>query len=99
MRLKLVALLIMALAIAIIGYGTWQRQLHPPKVIATGTFQMKDKAGTVLIFPKRVVAVAGFEQTEVQLPGGTWIDCRADCAATITSEHTDFWDSQLLRKR
>ena len=95
MSLKLVPFLNLAAGLAVIGYGLWQRQLNPPKVIATGTFQFTDKAGAVLIFPKRVVAVAGFETTEVQLPGGTWIDCRGDCAATIIAEHTDIWNGQL----
>jgi hypothetical protein len=99
MPLKLVPYLLFAVAVAIIGYGTYQRHLYPPTVRATGIFKLVDKTGTELIFPKRVVAVAGFETTEVQLPGGTWIDCRGDCGATIKSEHTEFWDSQLLRAR
>ena len=99
MSLKLVPFLIPAAGLAVIGYGLWQRQLNPPKVIATATFQFTDKAGTMLIFPKRVVAVAGFETTEAQLPGGTWIDCRGDCEATIKAEHTQFWDAQLNGKR
>ena len=99
MRLKVVPFLIAAAGLAVIGYGTWQRQMNPPRVIATGAFQFKDKLGTVLIFPKRVVAVAGFETTEVQLPGGTWIDCRADCEAAIKTGHTEIWDSLRMGTR
>ena len=99
MPLKLVPFLILALGAGVIGYGLWQRHLNPPRVISTGTFKFTDKAGTLLIFPQRVVAVAGFETTEVQLPGGTWIDCRGDCAATIKAEHTEFWENQMLRTK
>jgi hypothetical protein len=99
MPLKRVPFILIALAVAIIGYGTYQRWLYPPTVLSTGIFKLVDKSGTELIFPKRVVAVAGFETTQVQLPGGTWIDCRGDCAATLKSEHTEFWDHQLLRNR
>ena len=99
MPLKLVPFLILAVGLAVIGYGMWQRHLYPPRVIATGTFRLIDKHGTALIFPQRTVAVAGFETTELQLPGGTWIDCRGDCSATIMSEHTEFWDHQLLKTR
>jgi hypothetical protein len=99
MSLKLVPLLILALAAAVIGYGLWRRNQDPPRVIATGTFKFTDKHGAILVFPQRRVAVAGFETTEIQLPGGTWIDCRGDCAATIKAEHTEFWDSQMLRTR
>ena len=38
MSLKLVPYLLVALAIAVIAYGTWQHQKYPPQVIATGTF-------------------------------------------------------------
>ena len=93
MQLKVVPVLIAAAGLAVIGYGTWQRQMNPPRVIATGVFQFTDKLGTVLIFPKRVVAVAGFETAEVQLPGGTWIDCGGDCLAAYRQGTTDFWDT------
>ena len=99
MQLKVVPVLIAAAGLAVIGYGTWQRQMNPPRVIATGVFQFEDKLGTVLIFPRRVVAVAGFATAEVQLPGGTWIDCRADCEAAIKAEHTEIWDSRMLGRR
>jgi hypothetical protein len=99
MPLKLAPFLILILGAAVIGYGLWQRQLNPPIVRAAGTFQFTDTSGTILIFPKRTVAVGGFETTEIQLPGGTWIDCRRDCAETVRTEHTDFWDTRMLNKR
>ncbi|MEQ1697395.1 MAG: hypothetical protein ABL901_16305 [Hyphomicrobiaceae bacterium] len=94
MSLKIAPFLILALGVAVIGYGLWRRAQDPPRVVSTGVFTFKDRHGTVLMFPKRVVAVAGFETTEVQLPGGTWIDCRGDCAETIKAEHTEFWETQ-----
>ncbi len=99
MPLKLVPILILLIGGAIVAYGLWQRQANPPVVLATGAFQFADKSGTVLIFPKRTVAVGGFETTEIQLPGGTWIDCRRDCAEAIRTEHTEFWDTRMLNKR
>jgi hypothetical protein len=97
MPLKLVPFLILAVGLTIVGYGLWRRNQDPPRVISTGTFQFTDKLGTQLVFPKRVVAVAGFEETQVQLPGGTWIDCRGDCAAAIRTEHTEIWDHMMKR--
>jgi hypothetical protein len=99
MRMKLVPVVMIALAGLGLGYGLWRREKDPPKVISTGTFQFKDKAGTELVFPKRIVSVAGMEVTEVQLPRGTWIDCRGDCGQAIRSEHTEFWDHQNLKTR
>ncbi len=97
MPLKLVPFLILVLGAAVIGYGLWQQQVYPPQVVSTGVFSFTDKAGTLLIFPKRVVALGGFEKTEIQLPYGTWIDCRGDCAQAIREEHTEFWDTQMLK--
>ena len=31
---------------------------------------------------------------EVQLPSGTWIACRRDCAETLRVETIDFWEAQ-----
>ena len=97
MPLKWVPVFILILGVTVIGYGLWQRHLYPPRVVSTGVFSFIDKAGTLLIFPKRVVAVAGFEKTEIQLPGGTWIDCHGDCAQAIREAHTEFWDTQMLK--
>jgi hypothetical protein len=99
MPMKLVPVVLIVSALAFVAYGQWLRNADPPRVISTGTFQFVDKAGATLIFAKRVVAVAGFETIQVQLPGGTWIDCRGDCAATIKAEYTEFWDHQQLNKR
>lgn len=99
MRLiKLVPLLILIGGGAIVGYGLWQRQKSPPTVLATGTFEFKDKLGTSLVFPSRRVSVAGFETSEIRLPNGTWIDCRADCAQTIRDQHVEFWDAQQMKR-
>jgi hypothetical protein len=97
MPIKYAPIVLALLAALGIGIGLWRRYQNPPRVISTASFQFTDKLGTKLIFPQRVVAVAGFETTEVQLPGGTWIDCRGDCAATIKAEHTEFWDHQILK--
>ncbi len=88
MAIKWVPVVMIALAIAGVGYGLWRRDHEPPRVISTGTFQFKDKAGTELVFPQRHVVVAGFEVTEVQLPAGKWIECRGDCGRAIRSEYS-----------
>jgi len=35
-----------------------------------------------------VVIVAGFKTTEIQLPGGTWINCRGDCYIAFRDRST-----------
>jgi hypothetical protein len=98
MRLTYVPIIMLAVGAIALGIGMWRRAADPPRVISTGAFNFTDKTGTKLVFPQRVVAVAGFETTEVQLPGGTWIDCRKDCAEAIMREHTEIWDSQILKR-
>lgn len=97
-RLRLVPILIVIGSAAVIATGVWHRQLDPPRTISTGTFTLDDKRGTSLMFPKRVVAVAGFEKTEIQLPNGTWIDCRSDCGQAVRDEHIDSWERQQQRR-
>ena len=99
MRLKLVPYILAACGLLIAGYGIWRRNADPPRVIETGTLKITDPSGTVMIFPKRRVVVAGFETTEAQLPGGSWIDCRGDCAEAIRIETSNIWDSSRLRGR
>lgn len=36
---------------------------------------------------------------EVRLPGGTWVNCRRDCAQTLREETVDFWQTQRERGR
>lgn len=99
MRLTFVPYVLAVAFLAIAGYGIMRRQANPPRVIETSSIKITDPSGTVLIFPKRRLAVAGFETTEVQLPGGSWIDCRADCAEAIRVETSHIWDSDRLRGR
>ncbi len=90
--------LIAAIGVAVVAYGLNGRAKAPPTVLSTSTFAYADKLGTTLIFPRRVVAVAGFQTTEVQLPSGTWIDCRADCAIAVRDQHLAPFDAQQQRR-
>ena len=96
--IRLAPFMIGTVGIGVIVYGLSERAKAPPRVVSTDVFAYADKHGTTLIFPRRVIAVAGFETTEVQLPGGTWIDCRGDCAITIRDQHTEIFDAQQQRR-
>ena len=37
---------------------------------------------------------AGTTFRDVELPGGSWIDCGGDCAETVRREHLDFWETK-----
>jgi hypothetical protein len=34
---------------------------------------------------------------EVQLPGGSWIDCAGDCREKLRKRTVDFWYEQMLQ--
>jgi hypothetical protein len=34
---------------------------------------------------------------QVQMPGGTWIDCAGDCRQALADATIDFWDRQAER--
>jgi hypothetical protein len=34
---------------------------------------------------------------QVQLPGGTWVDCAGDCSRKLRKQTVDFWQEQMLQ--
>lgn len=41
-----------------------------------------------------LVRVGGGDRLQVQLPSGSWIDCRTSCRETLRVETVDFWQAQ-----
>jgi len=99
MRLTLVPYVLASIGLAIVAVGLLKRAADPPHVVATGVFKFTDRAGAHLLFPQRVVAGGGFETTEIQLPGGqaggTWIDCRTNCADALLAARSQMADGIL----
>lgn len=63
----------------------WGRS-QPSYVVAESRFGHGTVRGAV-----RLGATGGWE---VQMPGGTWIPCRRNCADTLRAETVDFWENQ-----
>ena len=34
---------------------------------------------------------------QVQLPGGTWVDCAGDCREKLRKKTVDYWQEQMLQ--
>jgi hypothetical protein len=34
---------------------------------------------------------------QVQLPGGTWVDCAGDCREKLRKKTVDYWHEQMLQ--
>jgi hypothetical protein len=96
--MKLAPFLILALGLAIVGYGLWYQRQHPPRIVSHGTLRVTDpKSDATLTFETRVVEVGAFTKTELRLPSGTWIDCGGDCRDALRRDHLDIWNE--MRKR
>ena len=99
MPLKYAPYLILALGLAIVGFGLWYQRQNPPRVTSTGTVRVEDrKSGQQFTLDTRVVTTGAFTREEVRLPNGTWIDCRGDCRETVRREHFEFFDEQRLNR-
>lgn len=90
--------LILALGGGIVGWGLWNQRQHPPRIVATGTVDVEDKAkGRKLTLPTRTIETGTIRSVQVELPNGTWIDCAGDCRETVLREHLEFWQERQRR--
>lgn len=96
--IRLAPILILALGGGIIAWGLWNRSQHPTRVVATGRIEIDDRVnGRKLLLATRTLENGGVRREEVQLPGGTWIDCGGDCREAVRKEYLEFWDEQRRR--
>ena len=92
MRAPLALLLFAALPVAVSVTASpadatgLRREPREPR-FGTVTAESRYSAATITA-PVRVSAQG---RREVQLPGGTWIECRRSCANTLRQETIDFW--------
>jgi hypothetical protein len=91
--------LIGALGGGVIAYGTTMRQIDPPTVVGEGPVDIADpKGGGPITLRTRTVRGGGFTTVQVELPGGTWIECAgvttSDCREAVRKVTSEFWDAQ-----
>jgi len=96
--MKLAPALLALLMIAVAAYGIWHQRRHPLRVIATGSVRVEDaRARRTLTLRARTIEIGSVRKQEVELPGGTWIDCGGDCVAAVKRGYTEFWEHQERR--
>ena len=81
---------------AFLAFALWYQQRHPRTIVATGTVTVTSKRppfGAVTL-NTRDVSINGVTFKEVELPGGTWIDCAGDCPMAVRHAREEFWDTQ-----
>ena len=93
---KIMALLLAIAMVIVAAYGIWYHRVHPREIIRQGSIAIETKGdnGPVKTSARtRTVRVGAVVLNEVELPGGTWIDCGGDCLAAYRQGTTDFWDT------
>lgn len=94
--MKTIPILIGLLMATLLAAGLYLQFKDPRRVTGTGQVTAKSRytPGKLLTARTRDLAGSGTTFREVELPNGTWIDCRADCAETLRREHLDFWETK-----
>lgn len=96
MPLKIAALLIAVLGLAIATAGIWYHRYHPREVVSTGHLVVSSRrpSGPMHILRTRAVTVGAVRLDEIEMPNGTWIDCSGDCRRAAQDAGPDFWEAQ-----
>ena len=94
--MKAAPYLIGLLMAGVLAYGLYLQAKHPRRITGYGQVTAKSRhtPGRTATLRTRDVEVAGTTLREVELPGGTWIDCGGDCAEAVRREHLDLWETK-----
>jgi hypothetical protein len=78
----------------VLAAGLWQQWRHPRRIVATGQVRVADAAtGQAMMLRTRVAERGSVRLEEVELPGGTWIDCGGDCAKAAREAGPEHWET------
>ena len=94
--MKYAPYLIGLLMAGVLAYGLYLQFKHPRKIIGHGqvTATSRHTPSKTLTLRTRDVEGSGTTFKEVELPGGTWIDCGGDCAEAVRRQHLDLWETK-----
>ena len=88
---------VVALALAaLLAFAIWYSQKHPRTIVGAGSIVVTSKRPpfATITLNTRDISINGVVFKEVELPGGTWIDCAGDCPMSVRNAREDFWDTQ-----
>jgi hypothetical protein len=91
-----VALLCVVGLAAFLTFGIWYSLAHPRVMIAAGIVTVTSQRPPFksITLATRDVEINRIRFREVELPGGTWIDCAGDCPVAVRRAREDFWETQ-----
>lgn len=81
---------------AFLVFAIWYSQKHPRMIVGMETIVATSKRPPFasLTLKTRDISINGVVFKEVELPGGTWLDCAGDCQMAVRNAREDFWDTQ-----
>ncbi len=94
--MKYAPYLIGLLMAGVLAYGLYLQFKHPRKITGYGQVTAKSRytPGKSVTSRTRDVEGSGTTFKEVELPGGTWIDCGGDCAEAVRRQQLDLWETK-----
>lgn len=102
MKPKHLAVVLLLAMLGLIGYGAYRQLTNEPVLHATGRLLMRAdeiKADRSLELSTRDISLAGVRRWQVELTGGTWIDCEGDCRSAVLRAGPRFWEEQQRKSR
>lgn len=94
--MKAAPYLIGLLMAGVVAYGLYLQFKHPRRITGYGqvTATSRHTSGKSVTLRTRHLDGSGATFMEVELPGGSWLDCGGDCAETVRREHLDIWETK-----
>jgi hypothetical protein len=84
--------MVLGLAVAMAGAAEAQSRRAPGYGPGQGYVTAESRYGTATV--TGAVRTGPHGRPEVQLPGGTWIECGRSCRDTLRRETVDFWQNR-----
>jgi hypothetical protein len=94
--------IMLAVMLAILAYGMYQQVTNIPVLHAEGRLLMRAeelKGSRDVELATRDIKLAGVRRWQVQMPGGTWIDCEGDCRSAVLRAGPQLWETLQNRSR
>lgn len=94
MKVKTAGILLAVAMLALLIAGYLYRNRAPERITAMGTVEVhsESRPAVPLTLRTRTIMVATSRFDQVELPGGSWIDCAADCARAAREAGPDLWE-------
>ncbi len=82
--------------VAFLAFALWYSREHPRVIVGSGSVTVTSERPPFksLTLNTRDVEINRVRFREVELPGGTWIDCAGDCPAATRRAREEFWETQ-----